>query len=918
MDEALVFLILLVLALIVSAILGAISFFRTRTLRREIASLRADLRRLHERSGEPTAPPEMLEEEKPNDSAPLSVPEERVDQDDVISQTPDDIESEPPIAASVTGEDSNVEETKTSKLDLEQAVGGKWAVWVGGLALAIGAVFLVRYSIDQGLLSPKIRVLLGFAFSASLAGLGEWTRRRGAFFSVPGFDSANIPATLTAAGSLGLFASMYVAYGVYGFLGPALAFIGMGLVAVACLVAALLHGPALAALGLIGAYGAPFLVSTEHPVPWSLAIYVLFVSAVALVVARWRAWRWLAITAGVALILFAVVITAINHPLSRITLDLYLLTAFAMVAYTFVVSIYPTNDDTNAPHAGTAFNTGHDWPATLLLSGLIIVSLPLTSYDPIALIGFVETMAILVGGLVLVYRYPPIRLLIVAIILTVSLRYLSIDIPYSQWGRIVGGFGTETPGEVVLLFNIKNVTPFFMTEIVAGMFAFAIAYWAANRSRSATMLAIAGTLLPILLLIITWLKVESFARSYVFFAVAIGVLGAFVWATQHLIREEQSTDDRVHSTWPATIFIVGAFATLALAVSIILEKGFLTIALALIVPAVAYVQMRRPMPGLKQLALCLMALWILRVIWDPSIIGDDLGTTPLFNWLLYGWGLSSLAFAGACYLFVRDQSDLLMDIIEGITIAVIAITIALLLTHAWDPQELFTKVDRLGEAALLVLTGGGVALGLLFARRNATASTNLGIDVLGYGGMAGAVLMLLVWFNPVFTAEPISGGLVLNVLTLTYLIPALLYGGLAWFSRDKRPRPYTLAAFATSGLLGFMWISLIIRFYFHPGRLDTGGFSNAELYTYSIVWLIVGVAVLAAGLVFNSLLLRKVSAGLILLVVLKAFLVDMSGLTGILRALSFIGLGGVLIAVGLVYQRLLSASFEKEIANPDE
>jgi uncharacterized membrane protein len=37
----------------------------------------------------------------------------------------------------------------------------------------------------------------------------------------------------------------------------------------------------------------------------------------------------------------------------------------------------------------------------------------------------------------------------------------------------------------------------------------------------------------------------------------------------------------------------------------------------------------------------------------------------------------------------------------------------------------------------------------------------------------------------------------------------------------------------------------------------------------------------------------------------KAFLIDMSTLTGPYRALSFIGLGAVLVAIGWLYQRIL-------------
>jgi len=47
------------------------------------------------------------------------------------------------------------------------------------------------------------------------------------------------------------------------------------------------------------------------------------------------------------------------------------------------------------------------------------------------------------------------------------------------------------------------------------------------------------------------------------------------------------------------------------------------------------------------------------------------------------------------------------------------------------------------------------------------------------------------------------------------------------------------------------------------------------------------------------------SAAVVALTIGKVFLVDMAGLTGIFRALSFIGLGVVLIGIALLYQRLL-------------
>jgi uncharacterized membrane protein len=83
--------------------------------------------------------------------------------------------------------------------------------------------------------------------------------------------------------------------------------------------------------------------------------------------------------------------------------------------------------------------------------------------------------------------------------------------------------------------------------------------------------------------------------------------------------------------------------------------------------------------------------------------------------------------------------------------------------------------------------------------------------------------------------------------------------------------------------------------------------SDTEFYAYSALWLGLGIAYLAYGLVRQSTQARLVSGILVVASVVKVFLLDLAGLHGILRALSFIGLGLVLMAVGLVYQKLVFA-----------
>jgi len=107
-------------------------------------------------------------------------------------------------------------------------------------------------------------------------------------------------------------------------------------------------------------------------------------------------------------------------------------------------------------------------------------------------------------------------------------------------------------------------------------------------------------------------------------------------------------------------------------------------------------------------------------------------------------------------------------------------------------------------------------------------------------------------------------------------------------------------------VLALMFLSLEVTRAFHGPVLTAGFTTDAEQqYTYSAVWLGFGVVLLLVGIAIGSKPARLASAAVVLLTVAKVFLVDMAGLTGVWRALSFIGLGLVLVGIGYLYQRLL-------------
>jgi uncharacterized membrane protein len=113
----------------------------------------------------------------------------------------------------------------------------------------------------------------------------------------------------------------------------------------------------------------------------------------------------------------------------------------------------------------------------------------------------------------------------------------------------------------------------------------------------------------------------------------------------------------------------------------------------------------------------------------------------------------------------------------------------------------------------------------------------------------------------------------------------------------------TIAAGAL--MLALAYVTFEIRRLYHGPVLTSGPTTGAEQYTYSIAWLTFGVVLLGIGILFNSQRARLASAAVIALTIVKAFLIDMSTLTGVYRALSFMCLGLVLVAIGWLYQRIL-------------
>ena len=243
------------------------------------------------RAAPPTLPPpqQVSAPARPTEPPPAAIPA-----DPVVAPRP--AASVPPVAPPPPPPPEPPKPAEP-QISFEERLGTQWTVWVGGVALALGGFFLVRYSIEQGWFGPGMRIFLGAVMALVLIAAGEWARRKENSNDIGSVPSAHIPSILTAAGTAVAYADVWAAYALYEFIGAGAAFVLLGVVALGTLAAALVHGPALAGLGLVGAYVTPLIVSTGKPNFWALYIYLAVVTAAAFMLARARMWRWLAFTA---------------------------------------------------------------------------------------------------------------------------------------------------------------------------------------------------------------------------------------------------------------------------------------------------------------------------------------------------------------------------------------------------------------------------------------------------------------------------------------------------------------------------------------------------------------------------------------------------------------------------------------------
>ncbi|WP_078084344.1 DUF2339 domain-containing protein [Microbulbifer mangrovi] len=887
MDNFVLLGVLLIITVVVGAFMGIFAFAEVKSLRGEVRRLRATLEELR------NTPPANAMREPASKAAAADVPD--VPAPPVFNSTgvPDTAPgsesqtaqpSSPPLAAKYAS--THVQraraahspkprargvspEVAAARAQLWNRIQQNWMVWLGGTCVALSGIFLARYGIEQGLLGPRVRVAMGLITAAVLYIASEVLRRRTG-------GSHPVFAALAGGGAITAFAAVLSALHLYHFMEPGLAFGLLAVVAMITMWLARLHGPVLAAIGMLGAYSVPVLVSTGGGNVLGAMIYALIISVSVLFLLRYvfRSWLWLGMLAGA---LGWWLISLFGHQADGWR-GVYL----AVLAYA-LLAVVPGNwllwknaEETGEKPAGKVSDL--ILPSLLVLAAAQCLSILREGFQPEAIWAW-SPLALVV--LVAARQRASLALVPWALMLGQLFAWLGAQL--DQWGGspvALSALPAEQQGGflIYLLATVALFGGFALLNYRRGL----ARYWWASLSVMAPLLSLllgyvlAGDYLPVY----WWcLYTAVFGAAFMY----LGSRGAL---------------HQWHKGMVVWLFIAAHFAY-SLAVCLWLEQASLTLALALQAVSLAWVIRRFDIPTLGWLLKAVLLLVVVRLTLNPWLLtySDDT------HWSLWTYGGSALCAWLATFV-LRDSQRPLAAWAEAAALHLLVLALWAECRYWLYGGNAFAAEFSFTEAVVNMWLFTG--LGLVYYRKSLVAD-GFARWYDGYGRLlvlAGLVNYLAILFS-VATSEPwawhaIGERPLWNMLLPAFAGAALLALLVSRFYLSGVRRLATLVA----AVAGFVWVSLEVRHLWQGTiRLDVAT-PTGELYTYSAVWLLLAVA----GILFGSWRgWRSCYQGgmaVLALVIVKLFLVDMSGLEGLLRVASFMGMGLALLGIAYLHQKL--------------
>lgn len=857
---------------------------RVASLQAEIASLRNELMTAKASAtavpafADRPSPSVQAEEAQPQGEPPPPPPfPPEVDTADVQAPVPMDIpvdkpqvEDEIPLAARVAHEaearvvappppfeeiehQTEAIAARTSRPDIEETIGSRWAVWIGGIALAFGGLFLVRYSIEAGLFGPGVRLLMGAAFAVILAGASEYLRRTERPLPFGGASTtltANIPAVLAGVSVLAGFAVVFAAHAIYGFIGPTAAFLLMAIIGLSALAASLLHGPVLGLFGLVGSYVTPFLISSTAPAFASLSLFITFVTTIAfsLHLRRPSTIVTLSAVAGHAAwtILIAMAMQGAFWPA-------FLVVAGAVLAVLLVKELPAFRQQAPSEKwlkGGFEITSLAAIATPLIVSGIIWVGFGGPGAFNLAI---VLTVAI---GVIAATRHPDVAPLAP---LSAAASIGMILLWPTQGGPL--GLTPSTAIDLIKLSIVPDTAPglkwtAFAFALIAGGIPLAALILRIRSGAGSFIvrgcLAFSSALALVCLLLATALRTNGFDRSLGYAALAALLTAALFGASEILLKVERTNSKSRHNPLAligSAAYAAGGAIALGTAIAFALRETWLVVGFAISAAALAVLAKSRPIPLLRSMSATMATAAIARWIWDPIL--SDMGSWPILNWLIPAYALPALCFAiGAIAL--RDRHDRPRIVHQALAAFFAAAFVLLQIHQIFVGPQLAPDVSWIAghyahprnwlfeETACLI-----IALGLLSAAFEILGRSPNRVTIRIAALIAAALLFVLAvgglggLFNPLFDGTEVNGWPILNRL-LWYILAGGVIGVVGFnLARDQKS-PISDALLACAVVLISLGAILIVRHAFAGPRLTpidgaSVGFFEAVMITIMLL-----------------------------------------------------------------------------------
>lgn len=726
---------------------------------------------------------------------------------------------------------------------LESLIGARLPIWIGAIALVAAGFFLVRYAVEIGLLTPAVRTVFAALFAALLIAGSEVTRRLPATR-----DDPRVAQALAGAGIASAYGTLYIAAALYHLIAPLPAFMLMIGVTGLGLALALRHGPPTAVLALAGGFVAPLVAGYDAAGIVPLLAYLALFTTALFGLAVHRGWAWLAIAAT------ATAFAWVNFLLFALGSD-------ALAAPAAFVVLLAVGASLALPRAGVTM-------AWLRLAPLVAGLVQLLAFAPaldFSALAWALYLMLGAASLILAWRdasYLPGAL--AALALTLLL--------------LATGLAQAEPG--TSLIAAIAAAPLFA---VPGLLLL-------HRARAWAILALGGIAGPLLLAnaldpgrLVDW--------QWAGFELPAAALAGWVsWRRRS--EAGQRDPGLIGGAILAAILAATALGQLA-------GGEWIAIPLALIALALGWWGGRTNDTQLQLLpALTLAAILVA-------------GIEPLFHYL--GLMADSAAGARLPYLQLPCLGEASRHLLPALVAAALllaqpaqlgrtrpavwggAIALGLMLLYHFAKLPLAigddTRFAAWGFVERALITQVLLAMGWLSFRRIAPPA--LGLALFGLG------LVRIVWFDlllldPVLVAQQVGGIPVLNAAVLHLALAALW----SWTFTSGQLWRYLGLGFT------FAAVGAAVRHAAHGGIL-TGPVTTGENYGYSAAFLLLALAWLGLGIRSGARDLRIAGLALLTAVTLKVFLIDAAALDGLLRILSFLGLGIALIGIGWVYNRFL-------------